>query len=219
LSLALIISVLFLDFLAREVRVDAQNDYLRYASPFKEDFSEKKQVVLALTQGCSKAKEKPYIWMLSYFQERILGSCRPLIGGFLNGVDLSHANLHGADLSRTELVRANLSNANLSSADFYGARLENANLSNANLSDANFTGVDLDGADLSGANLSNTRLGATLGLGQGAALVYVPSFDLLSPKNWTDTQLGAAKLCKTALPGASKLNPNRDCKELGIPEN
>jgi uncharacterized protein YjbI with pentapeptide repeats len=224
LSLALIISVLFLDFLAREVRVDAQNKYLHYASPFigKEGFSGKKQVVLALTQGCSKVKEKPYVWMHSYFQERILGNCRSLTGGFLYRVDLSRANLHGADLSRTELVRANLNNANLSSADFYGANLSDANLSDANLSDANLTGVDLDRADLSGANLSNTRLGSVLSnqfTSSYPILTYPGSNDLRSPKNWTDKQLGAAKLCRTALPEDSKLDPNRDCKELGIPAN
>lgn len=224
LGLALVILVLGLDFLIREARVDAQNKYLHYASPFigKEGFSRKKQVVLALTQGCSKVKEKPYIWMHSYFQERILGSCRSLTGGSLYRVDLSHANLQGAALSRTEFTGADLSSANLSSADLYGANLRNANLSNANLSSANLTGVDLDSADLSGANLSNTRLGSTLSnqfTFSYPILIYPGSFDLSSPKNWTDKQLGAAKLCRTALPQGSKLAPNRDCKELGIPEN
>jgi hypothetical protein len=65
---------------------------------------------------------------------------------YLNGADLTQANLNGADL-----IKANLS----------GAFLTGADLSKANLGGADLDGADLSSADLSGAWLGETVLGDT----------------------------------------------------------
>lgn len=51
--------------------------------------------------------------------------------------------------------------------------------------------ADLSSADLSGANLSDAQ-------------------------SWTKRQLAQAKLCITKLPAGANLDPDQDCKELGI---
>jgi len=71
-----------------------------------------------------------------------------LSGADLNGAELSRADLHGAGLSRVELRQGNLSQATL-----YGASLRAADLGSANLA-----GVDLLDADLPGARLPAARL-------------------------------------------------------------
>lgn len=81
----------------------------------------------------------------------------------LSGVDLSHANLSGADLrvaqlSRADLSGADLSGANLLRADLSGADLSGADLSKASLLRANLLRADVSGADLSGANLLRANL-------------------------------------------------------------
>lgn len=106
----------------------------------------------------------------------------------LMGIDLTDADLSGADLSdvslyestligvnltntdlaRTELIYANLTHANMSGTDLYRADLSYANLTYADLSYANLTHADLSYAnltdtDLYGANLRGTNLyGANL---------------------------------------------------------
>lgn len=65
------------------------------------------------------------------------------------------------DLSRADLSGANFSRADLSRADLREADLKGADLSGANLREA-----DLNGTDLSGANLSNARFGNNLGLSE-----------------------------------------------------
>ena len=64
----------------------------------------------------------------------------------LSGVDLSRANLSGANLLNADLSDAELSGANLSGANLYNADLRGANLSGANLLNADLSGVDLSGA-------------------------------------------------------------------------
>jgi Pentapeptide repeats (8 copies) len=115
-----------------------------------------------------------------------------------NGSDLSEANLFNAFL-----FKANLSNANLFSANLRGAYLFGANLSNAYLSNAYLRGAYLNGAILSNANLRDADL-------SGA--------DLSSVRKLTTEQLKDARLCKTKLPPGIALDPNRDCKKLGLSE-
>ena len=101
----------------------------------------------------------------------------------LSGVDLSRANLSGAnllnaDLSDAELSGANLSGANLYNADLRGADLSGANLLNADLSgvelsEANLSGADLRGANLSGANLLNADLSG-VDLSGAKNIPYIP---------------------------------------------
>ena len=72
-------------------------------------------------------------------------------------IDLSGANLSGANLMQANLNGANLIQANLSRADLFAAVLVEANLSKANLLTANF-----NGANLREANLGKTALLATV---------------------------------------------------------
>ncbi len=116
-----------------------------------------------------------------------------LSGAFLSSAKLSLANLSGAKLSDADLSRSDLSGANLISAKLSGAKLSGAKLSGAFLNSADLSGADLNSADLSGAALS-TAYGLT------------------------EDQLKDAKLCQTQLPPGITLDPNRDCKELGLPE-
>ena len=123
----------------------------------------------------------------------------------LNFADLSGADLSGADLNGTDLIAADLRNALLSSAVLNGADLRGADLRNASLSGAVLTRANLSGAVLLGANLNEANLsGADL---RGADL---RGADLRG------ADLDEAKLCRTTLPEASTLKPNRDCEELGI---
>ena len=66
---------------------------------------------------------------------------------WLVGIDLSEANLVGANLYEANLTEANLSGANLTGAD----------LSNASLSGANLTGANLEIASLARANLIGAK--------------------------------------------------------------
>jgi uncharacterized protein YjbI with pentapeptide repeats len=86
----------------------------------------------------------------------------------LSNVDLSTANLNGAELQRVIFENANLSNAilteaDLDNADFSGANLNNADLTGADLDDVNFSRANLQGiipvdVDLSNTNLCNATL-------------------------------------------------------------
>ena len=92
-----------------------------------------------------------------------VGSLRDQVQFFLRGVNLTDANLSGANLSSIELTQAdlrgaNLSGANLSSAELTQADLRGANLSGANLSSAELTQAFLNEANLRGANLSSAEL-------------------------------------------------------------
>ena len=81
-----------------------------------------------------------------------------LSGANLRSAYLSDANLSGADLSRANLSDADLSDADLSDADLSRANLSDADLSDADLSDANLSGADLSRANLSDADLSDADL-------------------------------------------------------------
>lgn len=86
----------------------------------------------------------------------------------LSGADLSLVNLYGADLSRANLSRADLSlailsEARLSGANLYMTTLSEARLSGANLREAHLYMTTLDMTNLSGANLSHANImGANL---------------------------------------------------------
>jgi uncharacterized protein YjbI with pentapeptide repeats len=86
-----------------------------------------------------------------------------LSGANLNKADLSESNLSGAILSGVNLSEANLSKVNLSGAilsgvNFNKAILIEANFSGANLSKAILSRANLSGANLRGANLSEAIL-------------------------------------------------------------
>lgn len=91
-----------------------------------------------------------------------------LIGANLNGAVLTRANLREAVIREGDLREANLSGADLRGAVLRGAVLRGANLSLAHLGGAHLSAARLNGAylmeaDLSGANLSRADLsGANL---------------------------------------------------------
>lgn len=81
----------------------------------------------------------------------------------LTRIDLSHANLRGADFSGADLSLANLGGADLTGARLTSARLYGAYLQNAVLRGAKLNGSRLQRADLRWANLDLAQLrGANL---------------------------------------------------------
>lgn len=107
-------------------------------------------------------------WRKNNLLLRIDLSGANLTGANLHSANLSGANLHSAVLVRAFLVDANLSGADLSKANlsraslrgvnFSGAFLCRSKLDNANLTGADLTEADLGEATLSNANLSNANL-------------------------------------------------------------
>jgi TIR domain/Pentapeptide repeats (8 copies) len=78
-------------------------------------------------------------------------------------VNLTRANLRGADLHNVEfdnavLNQTDFSGANLTGAHFEAADLKETDLRNANLDGAHFLYANLSGANLEGAILTNTNL-------------------------------------------------------------
>ena len=104
---------------------------------------------------------------------------RNLQGSWLNGADLSHADLRWANLSQAHLQKASfygaylheasLSDAQMQEAELAATHLDNAFLHRAKLQEANLgrsclRGADLIGAQLQGVNLASAQMqGAILG--------------------------------------------------------
>jgi uncharacterized protein YjbI with pentapeptide repeats len=107
-------------------------------------------------------------------------------------IDLANVNLSGADLRGAELANANLIGANLTRAVAIQANLAGANLRNADLARA-----DLSGADLHGASLTSTRL----------LEAFMPGADLLGAHlqqaDLTGASLNVAVLTSAHLRGAN----------------
>jgi uncharacterized protein YjbI with pentapeptide repeats len=81
-----------------------------------------------------------------------------LSGANLDKIDLNEANLREANLTGASLSRSNLSNARLGQANLENADIHSSNLRGADLSDAKMRRADLDHANLSDANLSDADL-------------------------------------------------------------
>src|SRR6476646_2146615 len=92
---------------------------------------------------------------------------------YLDGANLSDADLREGNLSGTNLRGADLTGAQLPGAKLVKANPTNANLIRADLSFANLTGANLSRADLLGADLSRKT-------------------DLSDAQNLTPAQLDAA---------------------------
>jgi uncharacterized protein YjbI with pentapeptide repeats len=95
-------------------------------------YEETKEVILELNRGISMPDN--WKWRID------------LSGANLIGADLNEANMRGADLSGANMRGANLSGADLSGADLSGANMRGADLIGANLSGANLIGANLSGA-------------------------------------------------------------------------
>ena len=113
----------------------------------------------------------------------------------LDKVDLSCANLNGANLSGAYLVNADLWRAQAVEAKFWtaiirGARLDEANLTkasfiNANLEKAYLRGANLTGSMLMGANLDNAILmGAILSNTYFSASTSLNNTNLIDSEPW-----------------------------------
>lgn len=81
-----------------------------------------------------------------------------LIGGQDEVIDLSGADLSGADLRNVNLAGVTMDGADLTNAHLHGATLTGASLSDAILTDADLTGARLGGAVLTSAELSGANL-------------------------------------------------------------
>jgi uncharacterized protein YjbI with pentapeptide repeats len=79
-------------------------------------------------------------------------------GLWLDGLDLSQANLDELNASGGRWRRVNLHRASLRNAHFEDADLGGCDLRYADLSHGNFRHADLRGANLTGANLSHADL-------------------------------------------------------------
>lgn len=90
--------------------------------------------------------------------EQYAAGMRDFSGANLTQVNLSGANLSGADFSEANLSVANLSGANLSNTNLSRANLNVARLSGANLAKANLTQANLNVANLIQTNLKEADL-------------------------------------------------------------
>lgn len=98
------------------------------------------------------------IWRAKNPDEYVDLSRADLIGANLRGADFSEACLNGANLHGADLIGADLSWANLVGADLSMADLSMANLFEAKLSEAELNMADLSMADLSMANFFGAKL-------------------------------------------------------------
>jgi uncharacterized protein YjbI with pentapeptide repeats len=132
-----------------------------------------------------------------------------LTGANLSGADfvivyLNNANLYNADFSEANFSATSFNNADLRTANLSKAKLGEANLSKAKLGEANLSGADLSGANLSGADLSGANLsGANL---SGANLYKA---DLSGAQKLTQQQLDQVYTCiRAILPEGLTCNRN-----------
>ena len=126
---------------------------------------------------------------------------------WIEGPDLSSANLtetnlieaqlNDANLRKAQLNGANLKEAQLHDTDFRFAQLNDADLRKARLNGANLIGAQLHGTDLSSAQLHGANLGAAQL--NGADLKFAQLHDA----NLRDAQLHGADLIGAQLNGAN----------------
>jgi hypothetical protein len=131
-----------------------------------------------------------------------------LSGAQLEGANFTNSSLAGATLNITQLNRANLSGAILNGANLQGARiwdaelfgtwLQHANLTDtflgeSNLLGARLQGADLSRADLSGANLMGTDLRAVKGLSTANLTCVRINKETLFPPDFSKSGLTTSK--------------------------
>lgn len=117
------------------------------------DGAQKRSVVEFLAESGlagSRAPDSDVEPVVSLANANLSGADLVLID-YLQGVDLTEANLSNTALMRIDLAEAGLRRANLSEADLTSTNLQQADLSGADLSGANLEGADLSGANLEGA--------------------------------------------------------------------
>ncbi|AFZ21769.1 nSTAND1 domain-containing NTPase [Allocoleopsis franciscana] len=115
-------------------------------------------------------------------------------------------HLEEANFCNDNLSGLNLSGATLFRSNFRLSQLENTNFQKAFLVKANFQGANLRDADFSEASLQEADFKESILYGT----------DIRTAQKITDNQLESSLLCKTKIPAQSRLNPDRDCKKLGL---
>jgi uncharacterized protein YjbI with pentapeptide repeats len=129
------------------------------------------------------------------------------------GANLSRAHLAAANLTHADLTDANLTGANLTSAELTRANLTSADLISANLTDANLYGAVLDGVDLSYANLTQAHLiSANLTDANIADVNLTGAY--LAGANLTHADLTGANMTDTHLDGANLAHAEIDQSQL-----
>ena len=120
----------------------------------------------------------------------------------LPGANLEKANLTGAILTKAYLHRAHLFGADVQGADFSDADLRQANFMWTDLRDGNFTGSDLSGAYMNSADLSQVSLRSTKLSGAFLSEAVLTQADLRG------ADLTSATLLKADLSGADLREAN-----------
>jgi uncharacterized protein YjbI with pentapeptide repeats len=143
----------------------------------------------------------------------------------LAGRTIALVNLTGADLAGADLARTVIPGAAASSVDFHNAALEGADLTYAELAGSNLEAASLAGtdardadltrADLAGADLSDARLGATSLVeadlrGANFAGTDLSGADLFGAE--VDASFpGTATLCDTVMPDGTVAGLTTGC--------
>jgi len=136
---------------------------------------------------CQQDREMPFlVWYLVFVGQK----------DNLEGANFCGDNLSDLTLSDATLYKANFRKSQLENTNFQRAFLVRANFQNANLRDADLSEASLEDADFQGSFLYRTNL--------------------TTAKKITDAQLKKSLLCNTKVPEQSKLDPDRDCKKLGL---
>ncbi|HEY5602601.1 MAG TPA: pentapeptide repeat-containing protein, partial [Gammaproteobacteria bacterium] len=117
-----------------------------------------------------------------------------LNGANLTGVDLSKSDLRRANLSGAQLIESNLSFANLYTTNFNKANLRNASLSETDLTEACFRNADLQGADFIMSKLIRADLSGANLIGADLRLAN------LYRSNFTNAILTDVKLWESQRP-------------------
>jgi uncharacterized protein YjbI with pentapeptide repeats len=105
-------------------------------------------------------------------------------------------NLSRLDLSGATLWKANFRAAQLVKTKFYKAYLVEANFQKANLLGSDFSESNLEKANFEGSIILRTNLTTARGLQQ--------------------YQVEKSLICQAKLPKGFTIDPNRDCKKLGV---
>jgi uncharacterized protein YjbI with pentapeptide repeats len=138
-------------------------------------------------------------------------------------VDLSLADLSGANLTYAHLEGANLIEAHLEGADLSGVHLSGAHLSRTNLIDAHLTDADLTKADLgnaylTGADLTDADLTEALLIGAHLSRAHFIDADLIGAlligADLSGTDLNVADLSGADLIAAHLIRANLTAADL-----
>jgi uncharacterized protein YjbI with pentapeptide repeats len=121
-----------------------------------------------------------------------------MVNGYIIGpnVNLSGANLVGANLTNVTLTNANMINSDLSSAVIINAQLDGATLINANIVGANLYNTTFVSSNLNGANLN------------GALVINT---------NFSNTDIGGADISNISFTNTQKLQQQKNINNRDIP--